>query len=133
MIADDAAAPPFPAPSSDGFGRMMRDARRKRGIGVRELARRLRVSDAYISRLELGRSSPPAPQRAVAIAAELGLDVDRFLAAAGHVAPDVKTILLARPEVAQLVRDLAAAPYSRQQLQYLLQWGSLVVGAATRQ
>ncbi len=87
MIADDAGAPSVLAtPSPGGFGRMMRDARRQRGIGVRELARRLRVSDAYISRLELGRSSPPAPQRAVGIAAELGLDMDRFLAAAGHVA-----------------------------------------------
>lgn len=113
MIADDVAAHSLPDLSSVGFGRMMRDARRQRGIGVRELARRLRVSDAYISRLELGRSSPPAPQRAVAIAAELGLDVDRFLAAAGHVAPDVKSILLARPELAQLVRDFAAPSCTR--------------------
>ena len=87
----------------------MREARRRRGIGVRELARRLRVSDAYISRLELGRSSLPAPRRAVEIAVELGLDVDVFLAASGHVAPDVTAILVACPELAQLVRDIAEA------------------------
>lgn len=114
MIADDVAVPSLPAISSPGFGRMMREARRQKGIGVRELARRLRVSDAYVSRLELGRSSPPAPQRAVAIAAELGLDVDRFLAAAGHVAPDVKAILLARPELAQVLREFSATACSRQ-------------------
>lgn len=116
----------------ESFGRLMREARRRRGIGVRELARRLRVSDAYISRLELGRSSPPAPQRAVEIASELGLDIDEFLAATGHVAPDVKAMLVARPELAQLVRDVAEARYTHEQLHHLLQWGSLVVGADRR-
>ena len=102
------------------FGRLMREARLRQGIGVRELARRLRVSDAYISRLERHQCSAPAPQRAVEIALALDLDVDLFLAATGHVAPDVKAILVAQPEFAQFVRDLAASRYSKNQLQYLL-------------
>jgi transcriptional regulator with XRE-family HTH domain len=42
----------------ESIGQRLRDAREAKGIGVRELARRISVSPSFVSQVELGRANP---------------------------------------------------------------------------
>jgi transcriptional regulator with XRE-family HTH domain len=87
------------------FGGLLRTARQTQRIGLRELARRIQISPAYLSKIETGQFPPPAEDRLVAIAAQLNLDPDVLLAQAGRVPADVLQTIKQRPiEMAQLIR-----------------------------
>jgi len=82
------------AESNGDIGRPIRAAREARGIGVRELARRLDVSASLISQIELGMTMPSVGTL-YAIANELDLSLDGLVSGAvaaprpvdGHGAP----------------------------------------------
>ncbi len=59
------------------LGTRLREARLERGIGVRELARRIGVSPAHISQIETGKSEPSATTL-FALASELRLSLSEF-------------------------------------------------------
>jgi len=50
------------------FGKLLRKIRMKRGMSVRELARRIGVDHTYISQIELGKVGPPVGSHSMAIA-----------------------------------------------------------------
>ena len=55
------------------FGATLRLLRIEAGLGLRELAQRVGVSSAYLSRVENGHDAPPTPDRLATIARILGL------------------------------------------------------------
>lgn len=68
------------------FGGLLRQARLARGWGQRELSRQSGLDASYINRLE-GGNRRPGRDAALALADPLGIDgvdLDRWLAAAGH-------------------------------------------------
>jgi transcriptional regulator with XRE-family HTH domain len=87
------------------FGGQLRGRRKAEGVGLRELARRVNVSPAYLSKIETGQFRPPAEGKLIAIAKQLNLDSDALLAQAGRVATDVLDIIKTRPvEMTKLIR-----------------------------
>lgn len=72
------------------FGRFIRRVREERAMTLTELARRVEVSIAYLSRIERERENPPPDRLMTALARALGLPVDDVFAAARRLPPDLR-------------------------------------------
>lgn len=82
-----------------------------RRFSLRQVARRIGVEPAYLSKIERGAAAPPSEATTVRLAKELGQDPDVFLAMAGKVSSDLQEIIRKRPRLfAELIRELKEAP-----------------------
>lgn len=61
------------------FGSVIRAARQRKGLTLREVARRLGISAAYLSDMELDRRNPPSGTLRRAMLAMLGVAEDGYL------------------------------------------------------
>ena len=87
------------------FGRLVRRERMARGIGLREMAKKVEVSPTYLSQIERGEFKPPTEDKVRKIAEIIGQDPDELLALAGRVASDLTEIIRRRPrEMADFLR-----------------------------
>jgi transcriptional regulator with XRE-family HTH domain len=78
---------------------------------LRQVAFRIGVQPAYLSKVERGDVAPPGEQTIVKLAAELGEDPDFLLALAGKVNSDLQAIIRERPILfAKLLRLLKDTP-----------------------
>ena len=98
------------------FGTTVRALRERlraedRRFSVRQVAKRIGVEPAYLSKIERGDVAPPSEATTVRIANELGEDPDVLLALAGKVSGDLQDIIRRRPRLfADLIRQLKEAP-----------------------
>ena len=98
------------------FGEYIREHRetlksQDRLFSVRQVAQRIGVEPAYLSKIERGDVAPPSEAKIRALAEELGEDPDVLLAMAGKVSSDLQEIIRKRPQVfADLIRQLKSAP-----------------------
>jgi len=69
------------------FGNLRRE-REEREVTLTELARRVDISIAYLSRIERERENPPPDRLMTALARALDLPVDEVFAAARRLPPD---------------------------------------------
>ena len=91
--------------SEEKFGEFVRREREAKDIGLREMAKMIRVSPTYLSKIERDEFPPPAEDKVKAIAKIIGCDTDDLLARAGRVASDLSDIIKQRPrEIAALLR-----------------------------
>ena len=72
------------------FGHFIRQTREERDMTLTELARRVEVSIAYLSRIERERENPPADRVVTALARVLELPADDLFAAARRLPPDMR-------------------------------------------
>ena len=72
------------------FGRYIRREREGREMTLTELARRVDVSIAYLSRIERERENPPPDRLVSALARALALPPDTLFAAARRLPPDLR-------------------------------------------
>jgi HTH-type transcriptional regulator, competence development regulator len=99
-----------------GFGEHVRRLREKRAasdprFSLRQVAARVGVTPAYLSRVERGDVAPPGEETLVRLAGELGEDADVLLAMAGKISADLRAAILARPQLfAELIRSIKAKP-----------------------
>lgn len=99
-----------------GFGDFIRSVRSTRAeadlrFTLRQVAQRVSVEPAYLSKVERGLVPPPSEATIVKLAADLGEDPDVLLALAGKVSSDLRAIILRRPQqFAELIRQLKDAP-----------------------
>ena len=99
-----------------GFGDYVRSARSALAEGdvrfsLRQVAQRVGVEPAYLSKVERGLVPPPSEATIVRLATDLGEDPDVLLALAGKVSSDLQAIILRRPrQFADLIRQLRDAP-----------------------
>ena len=98
------------------FGKYIRQHREKlrskdKRFSVRQVAQRIGVEPAYLSKIERGDVAPPSEAKIRALAAELNEDADVLLAMAGKVSSDLQAIIRKRPQLfADLIRQLKSAP-----------------------
>ena len=98
------------------FGKYIREHRevlksQDRRFSVRQVAQRIGVEPAYLSKIERGDVAPPSEAKIRALAEELGEDPDVLLAMAGKVSSDLQAIIRKRPQLfADLIRQLKSAP-----------------------
>ena len=98
------------------FSKYIRQHREKlksgdRRYSVRQVAKRIGVEPAYLSKIERGDVAPPSEAKIQALAEELNEDPDVLLAMAGKVSSDLQAIIRKRPQLfADLIRQLKSAP-----------------------
>src|SRR5262249_13414847 len=77
----------------------------------RQVALRIGVEPAYLSKVERGEVAPPSEATILRLAADLGENPDLLLAMAGKVSSDLQKIIRRRPKMfAELLRELRKAP-----------------------
>lgn len=77
------------------------------GVGLRDLAERIGVSSAYLSRVENGRDAAPTADRLEAIARELSLPPALLLEVAGRLSPFLSSYMREVPAASALFVDIA--------------------------
>lgn len=98
------------------FGNAVKEVRERlrredRHFSLRQVALRVGIEPAYLSKIERGQVPPPSEATTVRLAAELGQDPDVLLALAGKVSGDLQEIIRKRPKLfAELIRQLKEAP-----------------------
>ena len=98
------------------FGKYVREVRERRRsedrtFSVRQVAQRIGVAPAYLSKIEREQVAPPSEDTIRRLAGELGEDSDLLLAMAGKVSSDLQAIILRRPRLfADLLRQLKEVP-----------------------
>jgi len=93
--------------------RRIREERREkdRSFSLRQVAKRIGVEPAYLSKIERGEAAPPSETVTRKLADELNEDVDVLLAMSGKVSSDLRDIILKRPALfADLIRQLRGMP-----------------------
>jgi HTH-type transcriptional regulator, competence development regulator len=98
------------------FGAYLRKKRERlrqqnRSYSLRQVAQRVGVEPAYLSKIERGDVNPPSEAMTVKLANELGEDPDLLLAMAGKVSGDLQEIIRIRPRLfADMIRQLKDVP-----------------------
>lgn len=98
------------------FGSFIRKARERRleddsRFSLRQVAQRIDVEPAYLSKVERDEVAPPSEATIVRLARELEEDADLLLAMAGKISSDLAEIIRKRPHLfAQLIRELKTMP-----------------------
>lgn len=105
--------------SSTSLGQQIRDARVAADLSLREFARRLGRAPSYLNDVEHDRR---VPSEAVLrqISAELRLNVDLLLAAAGRIGEGAERYMRSNPMAGVLFRRVSAAGLDEQDLKQLL-------------
>lgn len=98
------------------FGEYIREHReamksQDRSFSLRQVAQRIGIEPAYLSKIERGDVAPPSEAKIRALAMELNEDQDMLLAMAGKVSTDLLEIIRKRPQlIAELIRQLKSMP-----------------------
>lgn len=80
-------------------------------MSLRQVALKIDVEPAFLSKVERDVVPPPSEAKIVAIADLLGEDPDMLLAMAGKVSADLQAIIRKRPQlIGQLLRRLKEEP-----------------------
>ncbi|WP_224243120.1 helix-turn-helix domain-containing protein [Hyalangium gracile] len=98
------------------LGATIRLLRVDAGLSLRDLARRIGVSSAYLSRVEHGLDAVPTPERLAAIARELDVPPTLLMDVAHRVNPFVASYLEQVPGAGTLFLDIARRRLSSSQL-----------------
>lgn len=89
---------------------LLRDARSRRGVCLRDLAAGVGVSASYLSRIESGEHARISGRTLDRLAQALQLPVDDVYRSAGRLPPDVERFVLENlPRVRRSMARLAAA------------------------
>ena len=98
------------------YGSYVRETRERRreedrSYSLRQVAMRVGVEPAYLSKIERDQVAPPSEATTRKLAAELGEDPDVLLAMSGKVSTDLQQIILKRPALfGELIRELKNIP-----------------------
>jgi transcriptional regulator with XRE-family HTH domain len=98
------------------FGSYIRGVRERRreedpSYSVRQVAKRIGVEPAYLSKIERDQVAPPSEDTIRRLATDLYEDPDLLLAMAGKVSRDLQEIIMRRPQLfADLLRLLKGVP-----------------------
>jgi PTS system nitrogen regulatory IIA component len=87
-------------------GATLRLLRTDAGLSLRQLAARIGVSSAYLSRVENGHDAPPTGERLAAIARELELPLDFLVEVGERLPPSLEAYLRESPAARRLCGEL---------------------------
>ena len=98
------------------FGDYVRTSRERlyekdRSFSLRQVATRVGIEPAYLSKIERAVFPPPSEETIMKIAKVLGEEPDLLLAMAGKLSSELQEIIIQRPKLfADLIRQLKKAP-----------------------
>ena len=86
------------------FGHTLRMLRTTAGISLRTLAKKIDVSPAYLSQVELGKLYPPTHDRITKIAKTIGIPVSLLIEMSHRPNPDTIMLLRGHQELNELIK-----------------------------
>lgn len=86
------------------FGHTLRMLRTTAGISLRTLAKKMDVSPAYLSQIELGKLPPPTYNRITKIADTIGIPVSLLIEMSHRPNPDTILLLRGHQELNELIK-----------------------------
>ena len=98
------------------LGKYIREVRERRKredrrFSLRQVANRVGIEPAYLSKVEREHVPPPSEETIRRLALELGEDPDLLLAMAGKVSTDLRKIIIHRPQLfGELLRQIKELP-----------------------
>ena len=98
------------------YGEYIRKVRERlreqdKSYSLRQVAQRIGIEPAYLSKIERGDMAPPSEATTRKLAAELQEDPDLLLAMSGKVSSDLQDIIRKHPKLfGELLRELRDAP-----------------------
>ncbi|MCL4230388.1 MAG: helix-turn-helix transcriptional regulator [Dehalococcoidia bacterium] len=105
--------------ANETLGDVVRDARLRRGLGLRQLASIIQKTPSYLSDIENDRRVP-AEDVLSDLARELSLDFDELMSLAGRFGEQAERYLKRQPEAARLFRRISAANLPADDLRKLI-------------
>jgi HTH-type transcriptional regulator, competence development regulator len=108
------------APDAVTLGLRIREARRNKELGLREVARHLDRTPSYISDIENDRRTP-SEDVIRQLADELDLEFEELMALAGRLGSDADRYLRRRPAATTLFRRIYESDLSDAEIQKLVQ------------
>jgi len=67
---------------------LLSEARRVKGVSLREVERATGISNAYVSQLETGAVAEPSPRKLLALSEYFGISYGLLMNACGYVLPE---------------------------------------------
>lgn len=103
------------------FGDTLRELRVAQQLGLREMAGKVGISPAYLSRIERDKEPPPSPEVIKTMARVLAADPDVLFRLSSSTDPDIVDFLRSRPEAMTLLRFLHESAFDGQDIRRLLE------------
>lgn len=103
------------------FGETIRDLRVAQDLGLREMATKVGISPAYLSRIERGKERPPRPEVIKELAKVMAADPDVLFRLSSSTDPEVVDYLHDQPEVMNLLRYIKSANFNEDEIKNLIQ------------
>ena len=108
--------------TKESLGQRIRRLRDEKDLGLRETAKKVGISPAYLSRIETNEEKTPPGEKVLKGLAEVLDDkIDLLMSLAGRVPADVKEFIAKDPGLPQFLRSVRERGYSAEDLQRLLQ------------
>ena len=120
------------SPAKRSLGEQIHDARIERKLSLRGLAGLIKRAPSYINDIEHDRRIP-SEEVLVRIAAELNLNIDLLLAAAGRVSGGSQSYLQENPTAGVLFRRVSDAALTHQDLSRLLEEAQSLIDKRDKQ
>ena len=103
------------------FGETIRTLRTAQDLGLREMAAKVGISPAYLSRIERSKESPPRPEIIKEMARVLAADPDILFRLSSSTDPEVVDYLHNRPDVMILIRYIKENSFTDAEIKNLIQ------------
>lgn len=101
------------------FGETLRELRVAQDLGLRELALKVGISPAYLSRIERGKERPPKPETVKVLAKFLAADPDVLFRLSSSTDPDIVIFLHDNQNVLNLIRLIRDSKISEEDVDRL--------------
>jgi transcriptional regulator with XRE-family HTH domain len=88
------------------FGETIRELRQAQDLGLREMASRVGISPAYLSRIERNKERPPKPEVIKSLAKHLAADPDVLFRLSAGTDPELSSYLCTQPMALSLLRHI---------------------------
>lgn len=105
--------------NSESLGDVLREARGRADLSLRDLAKKLGITPSYISDIENDRRVP-SEEVLGQLAGALGLELDELMAKAGRVGDQAERYLKRNPTAGVLFRRISDKGLKEDELQKLL-------------
>jgi len=106
-----------------GFGKKLREKRRRAGISQRKLAGSVGVDFSYISKLENGRLPAPSAETIARIAKSIGCPMEELFAAAKKIPDRLGGSIASEPAALRFLREASKLKLTGQEWEQMI--GSL--------
>lgn len=101
------------------FGETIRELRLAQDLGLRETAGMVKISPAYLSRIERGKERPPRPEIIKKLANLLAADPDVLFRLSSSTDPELVDFLHEQPEMLNFLRFLKEKQFSEKEIRQL--------------